>query len=210
MRIEVNNYSKTINRNKVLDRVSVTFLSGNVYGLKGENGSGKTMLMKAISGLIFPDEGSVSIDGKEIGRDISFPESIGILIENPGFIGSYSAYDNLKSISMIKNCAGDIQIYDALKLVGLDPESKKKYRQFSLGMKQKLGIAAAIFENPELVILDEPFNALDETSCQKIKEIIREKADSGALLIISSHDSELLGDICDKIIENHGGRVIEE
>ena len=99
MRIEVNNYSKTINRNKVLDRVSVTFLSGNVYGLKGENGSGKTMLMKAISGLIFPDEGSVSIDGKEIGSDISFPESIRILIENPGIIGSYSAYDNLKSIS---------------------------------------------------------------------------------------------------------------
>ena len=209
MKIEVTGYSKTINKNKVLDNISVRFTSGKVYGIRGENGSGKTMLMKAICGLIFADSGNISIDGRIIGRDISFPESVGILIENSGFIGSYSAYDNLKSISLIKSCAGDNEIYEALEAVGLDSHSKKKYRQFSLGMKQKLGIAAAIFEKPDLIILDEPFNALDEKSRTRIKNIINERSEAGALVIVSSHDKELLDDVCDEIINIQEGKLIE-
>lgn len=210
MKIEFINYSKSINKNKILDNISMTLTSGKIYGIKGENGSGKTMLMKAMTGLIFADKGSVIIDGKVLGRDISFPESVGILIENPGFIGSYSAYDNLKSISLIRNCASDDDIYKALEIVGLEPYSKKRYRQFSLGMKQKLGIAAAIFENPELIVLDEPFNALDEKSCDRIKYVIEKKAKEGKLIIISSHDKEILCDICDQIIKIQEGRLIEE
>lgn len=159
--IIIENLSKTIKNNKILDNVNLTFESGHVYGLVGRNGSGKTMLLRAICGLIFPDSGKVIIDGKQLHKDISFPESCGIIIENTDLLPNFSAFDNLKMLSEIKNTANDNMIKSAIKSVGLDPDSKKKVKTFSLGMKQRLSIAQALFEDPDILLLDEPTNALD-------------------------------------------------
>ena len=181
--------------------------SGHVYGIKGKNGSGKTMLMRAICGLIFPTHGSIMIDGKELGKDLSFPESVGALLENPGFINEYSGVKNLKTLAAIQNKVGYEEICEALVKVGLDPSDNKKFKKYSLGMKQKLGIAGAIFENPELVILDEPTNALDEKSIVSFKEIIKELKARHALVIISCHDTEDLQELSDTIFTMENGSI---
>ena len=162
MRVEIENYTKTIKGATVLSDISLNMESGKVYGLRGHNGCGKTMLMRAISGLILPTSGCVKIDGQAIGKDISFPPSIGLLIEYPAFINSYTGFKNLKMIADIQKKIGDDKIRDAIKKVGLDPDDKRTFKKYSLGMKQKLGIACAIMEEPDLIILDEPVNALDE------------------------------------------------
>ena len=150
------NVSKTIRGNTVTDNVSAIFESGRIIGLKGVNGSGKTMLMRLIAGLISPTDGRKLIDGEELGKDITFPRSIGILIENPAFLDSYSGFKNLQLLASIKDEISDGDIRTAIEKVKLDPDSKKKYRKYSLGMKQRLGIAAAVMERPDVVILDEP------------------------------------------------------
>jgi len=207
MLIEINNLSKEIGNELILKDINMRMESGHVYGIKGKNGSGKTMLMRAICGLIFPTHGSIMIDGKELGKDLSFPESVGALLENPGFINEYSGVKNLKTLAAIQNKVGYEEICEALVKVGLDPSDNKKFKKYSLGMKQKLGIAGAIFENPELVILDEPTNALDEKSIVSFKEIIKELKARHALVIISCHDTEDLQELSDTIFTMENGSI---
>ena len=208
--IQLQNVTKRIKENTVLDNVSYTFKSGFVYGLYGQNGSGKTMLMRAICGLITPDSGIIDINGKILGKDISFPESIGVLIENPAFIGNYTGFKNLKVLASIQNRIGDEQIRKALEDIGLDPDDKRTYRKYSLGMKQKLGIAAAVMENPDIIILDEPINALDDVSVEKVHDILEEQKKRGAVIIIACHDKEELDQLSDEIIEISDGRIINK
>lgn len=208
MVIQINNLSKTIKKNEILSNINLKFESGKVYGLKGKNGSGKTMLMRAICGLITPTSGTISIDGEVLGKEISFPRSIGVLIENPSFINNYTGFKNLKVLASIQNKIDDNQIRKALEQVGLDPDDKRIYRKYSLGMKQKLGIAAAFMENPDIIILDEPINALDEDGAKKIHQILEEQKKRGAVIIIACHDKEELEMLSDEIIEISEGRVV--
>ena len=198
--IIIENLSKTIKNNKILDNVNLTFESGHVYGLVGRNGSGKTMLLRAICGLIFPDSGKVIIDGKQLHKDISFPESCGIIIENTDLLPNFSAFDNLKMLSEIKNTANDNMIKSAIKSVGLDPDSKKKVKTFSLGMKQRLSIAQALFEDPDILLLDEPTNALDEDGVNDVRRILLEQKKKNKLIIIASHNKEDISLLSDTVI----------
>lgn len=204
--IIIENLSKTIKNNKILDNVNLTFESGHVYGLVGRNGSGKTMLLRAICGLIFPDSGKVIIDGKQLHKDISFPESCGIIIENTDLLPNFSAFDNLKMLSEIKNTANDNMIKSAIKSVGLDPDSKKKVKTFSLGMKQRLSIAQALFEDPDILLLDEPTNALDEDGVNDVRRILLEQKKKNKLIIIASHNKEDISLLPDTVISVSNGR----
>ena len=204
--IIIENLSKTIKNNKILDNVNLTFESGHVYGLVGRNGSGKTMLLRAICGLIFPDSGKVIIDGKQLHKDISFPESCGIIIENTDLFPNFSAFDNLKMLSEIKNTANDNMIKSAIKSVGLDPDSKKKVKTFSLGMKQRLSIAQALFEDPDILLLDEPTNALDEDGVNYVRRILLEQKKKNKLIIIASHNKEDISLLSDTVISVSNGR----
>lgn len=207
MIIKLTNVSKTMKGANVLDNINLELINGKIYGLKGKNGSGKTMLMRAICGLI-RTEGTIEIDGKILGKDMSFPESIGALIENPAFIGNYTGFKNLKVLASIQNRINDEDIRKALRLVQLDPNDKRTYRKYSLGMKQKLGIAAAFMENPDIIILDEPINALDEAAAKQIHEILDEQKKRGALIIIACHDKEELEMLSDEIIEIYEGKIV--
>ena len=171
MYLEVKNLSKTISKAQILKDITLSMERGRIYGLRGKNGSGKTMLMRSICGLILPTSGQVIIDGEILGKDISFPRSIGALIENPGFVSNYSGYKNLEILASIQNKVGEKEIKSVMEELGLDPEDKKKFRKYSLGMKQKLGIAAAVMENPDMIILDEPINALDEKTVSVVKNL---------------------------------------
>ena len=207
MFIELTNVSKTIKGTVVLDDINLRMESGKVYGLKGKNGSGKTMLMRAICGLISTD-GTVNINGEILGKDISFPRSIGVLIENPSFISNYTGFKNLKVLASIQNRINDEDIKNALIKVQLDPADKRTYRKYSLGMKQKLGIAAAFMENPDIIILDEPINALDETGAKQVHKILEEQKSRGAIIIIACHDREELEMLSDEIIEISEGKIV--
>ena len=210
MYIKITDVNKTIKKAPILRDINLEFTGGKVYGLRGKNGSGKTMLMRAICGLITPDSGIIDINGKILGKDISFPESIGVLIENPAFIGNYTGFKNLKVLASIQNRIGDEQIRKALEDIGLDPDDKRTYRKYSLGMKQKLGIAAAVMENPDIIILDEPINALDDVSVEKVHDILEEQKKRGAVIIIECHDKEELDQLSDEIIEISDGRIINK
>ena len=203
MKIEVHEYEKVISSNKLLSNINMSLSSGNIYGFQGKNGSGKTMLMRAISGLILPTSGYVEVDGKRIGKDIDFPQDIGVLIENPGFIGSYSGFKNLKLLASLKNKVKDEQICKLMKQLALDPNDEKKYRKYSLGMKQKLGI----IEEPEIIILDEPFNALDEKSCEIVNEMLFKIKANNKIIIIACHDKEELFKIADVVYVIENGEV---
>ncbi len=207
--IELNNVSKKIKGKTVLENIDIIFQDGIIYGLKGINGSGKTMLMRMVSGLIYPTEGKVIIDGKELGKDISFPEQMGILIENPVFLDSYTGFDNLKMLAELKGKADTEDITNSLKRVGLDPTDKRKYRKYSLGMKQRLGIAATLIDYPKMLILDEPLNALDKAGISLFSEIIEEEKNKGTLIIISCHDEQMLNKYADEIVIIEEGRIIK-
>lgn len=208
MHIDIQHFTKRIDGTVVLDDISLQMESGKIYGFQGKNGSGKSMLMRAICGLIHPTEGSIKIDEKIMGTDISFPESAGILIENPGFISSYSGLQNLKLIASIKRQVKEEYIKELMERFHLDPADKKAYRKYSLGMKQKLGIIAAIMEMPELIILDEPMNGLDEESIEILKDMILELKEKGKLIILSCHDSEELLYLADEIFNLKNGKLI--
>lgn len=199
--VRLEDYCKSFKSAEVLKNINLTLESGKVIGLKGKNGSGKTMLMRAISGLILPTSGKVYINDKELGRHISFPPSIGILIENPSFISNYTGFKNLKILASIQNRISDDEIRDAIRKVGLDPDDKRTFKKYSLGMKQRLGIAAAIMERPDIVILDEPINALDEAGAGLIKGLLDELKANGSLIIIACHDTEELNYLSDEIYE---------
>lgn len=208
MNIKISHVSKTIKNNPVIKDISMELQSGAVYGFKGINGSGKTMLMRLISGLIRPTHGEISMNGKILGKDISFPNSIGVFLENPAFLDAYSGFNNLKLLASIKSVASDEAIRNTLLRVGLDPDSNKKYKKYSLGMKQRLGIAAAIMEKPEIVILDEPTNSLDEDGVDLVKHIVRNEKERGALVIVSCHDEGILKGMSDEVFLLEQGRLI--
>lgn len=207
MKIEIESLTKILSHNEILNDINLTLESGKIYGFVGKNGSGKTMLMRAICGLIVPTSGCVKIDGKVLGKDMSFPNSIGALIENPGFINGYSGFKNLKFLAQIQNKISDQDITLIMKQVGLDPSGKKSFRKYSLGMKQKLGIAAAIMEDPSILILDEPFNALDEETVETIRKLIQSKRNENAVVVISCHDRYEIETLCDEIIEIQAGKI---
>lgn len=208
MKIDIKDYTKTIKKKTILENINLSFESGKIYGLHGRNGSGKTMLLRAICGLILPTEGSVSIDGKIIGKDIEFPNSVGIIIESMSMLPEYSGYDNLKMLAKIKKIATDNDIRTAMNAVGLDPENKKRVGTYSLGMKQKLNIAQAIMEKPELYLLDEPTNALDEGTVNDIRDLLLQLKKDGALIIIASHNKEDLSVLCDEVIKINEGQIV--
>lgn len=207
MKIEIKDYTKVIRGNTVLDGINLTLESGVIYGLKGINGSGKTMLMRAICGLILPTRGNVVIDGKILGKDISFPENTGVLIENPSFLPNLTGFRNLKILADLQGNISEEQIRGVLSTVGLDPDDRRKFRKYSLGMKQKLGIAAAILGNPELIIVDEPLNALDADGVEMVHTVLAQAKARNALVILACHDAEELTALSDQIITIEHGRV---
>ncbi len=208
MKIKIEHLTKIIKGTCVLNDVNMELEGGKIYGFQGKNGSGKTMLLRAISGLIYATTGSIKIEGKTLGKDMTFPPNMGILIENPAFLGGYSGYDNLKMLSSIKG--KKIVVEDVLMKVGLDPEDRRKYRKYSLGMKQRLGIACAIMEEPELIILDEPFNALDQAGQRQIEDIIIQLKNKGCLVLITSHDKVELERISDEIFIVENGKFTKK
>ena len=210
MEIILNNVKKTIKKATVIDGISAKWTGGKVYGLCGYNGCGKTMLMRLVAGLIRPTEGSVIIDGKELGKDIDFPESIGLMIENPAFLDHYTAMQNLQLVASLKKKATREDCIDALNRVNLDPNDLRTFKKFSLGMKQRLGIAAAIFEKPDLILLDEPTNALDADGTELAAKIIREERERGALIILACHEREFLENAADEVIKIEHGQFVED
>lgn len=206
--IKIDNVTKTIKNNTVLENINITLKSGVIIGLRGENGSGKTMLMRLISGLIKPTKGKVYINEKELGKDISFPESIGLLIENPAFLDDFSGFKNLQILASVKNCTTNEKIKNTIKAVGLDPEDKKKYKKYSLGMKQRLGIAAALMESPDIILLDEPTNDLDSKGIEMVKNLLQKEKGRGALIVISCHDLSILQSLSDEIYLIENGKIV--
>lgn len=207
MVINIDHGTKYIKKALILDDVSLEMHSGRVYGLQGPNGSGKTMLMRLCCGLIRPTSGQVTIDGKVLGKDMDFPSSLGLLIENPAFLPNYTGLKNLELLADIQGRVGTEQIRNAIADVGLDPDDKRKYRKYSLGMKQRLGIAAAIMEQPELILLDEPTNALDDKGVEQICQLIRRERDRGALVVMACHDAAILEKMADEIFTIYEGKV---
>jgi len=197
--VEIKNYCKSIKSRLILNNVSYNFEYGKIYGIYGHNGSGKTMLLRAIAGLLVPDSGSVVIDGKVLHKDMSFPPSIGIVIENMNLLPQYNAFDNLKILGKIKKTATDEDIKTALERVGL--KSDLKVKKFSLGMKQRLNIAQAVFEKQKIILLDEPTNALDNDGVQLIYKLLKEEKERGALVVITTHHKEDLEEICDVVLK---------
>lgn len=209
MYLEVEEINKKIGVDDVLSEISLSMEKGKIYGLQGKNGCGKSMLMRVICGLVLPTTGRVIIDGEELGKELSFPESVGVFIEKPGFLDAYSGFQNLSMLASIKKRIGGREIKETLKRVGLEEVMHKKYKKYSLGMKQKLGIAAVIMEQPDIVILDEPANALDEKSESRLWQIVREEKERGALVIVSCHTAEVLEEISDEIFKIDQGRITD-
>ena len=207
--IVVNEVSKSIYGVPIINSVSMTLVSGNVYGFQGINGSGKTMLMRLICGLIYPTKGEIVIDGKRLGKEITFPQSVGLLLENPAFLDSYTGFENLEMLASIKNIITREEIHEAITSVGLDPLDKRKYKKFSLGMKQRLGIAAAIMEKPDILILDEPTNSLDSSGVSLVKTIIAKERERGAIIILACHDLPVLQEVSDEIFLLEQGKITE-
>ena len=205
--IEVHDLSKKLKKNNVLQNITYTFEKGRIYGLVGKNGSGKTMLLRAIAGLIIPTEGSVTINEKVLHKDISFPPSIGIIIENLELLPQFDAETNLKILAAIKKTASLEEIQHAIKRLELDRFGTLKVRKYSLGMKQRLNIAQAIFEKPEIILLDEPTNAIDEKGVERVLDILKEERERGATIIIATHNKEDVFPICDEVIEISNGRL---
>jgi len=207
--IEINNYKKIIKGNIILSDINLKLERGKVYGFKGKNGSGKTMLFRAISGLIRATEGEIIVDGKKIGSDICFPKNLGILIENPGFLPDFTGFKNLKYLAEINKKIDDNKIKSTLEAVGLDSEDKRKFKKYSLGMKQRLGVAQAVMENPDIIILDEPTNALDIDGVKLINKIILELRDQNKLILLSNHDKEEMEMVADEIYTIYEGKITE-
>ncbi|KLA21989.1 ATP-binding cassette domain-containing protein [Bacillus cereus] len=206
--VELKNVTKTIRGHRVLNDIELKLPAGKIYGFQGKNGSGKTMLLRAISGLIKPTSGEVYINQKKLHNN--FPEDMGLLIEYPGFLPSYTGFKNLKILASIQNKINDQKINEALKNVGLDPNDKRKVKKYSLGMKQRLGIAQALMEDPDLIILDEPTNALDKSAVELVRSLLLHLKDKGKTIIIASHDQEELQALCDELFTIENGEIIEK
>ena len=203
--IEVNNVSLKIKKDIILRNVSISFEKGKIHGLIGRNGSGKTMLMKSICGFIKPTEGEILVDNKRIGKDVDFPTDIGIIIETPGFIPYYSGYKNLKLLAGLNNKVTKGQIKETIKMVGLDPELKRHVKKYSLGMRQRLGLAQAIMENPSILILDEPMNGLDKEGVEDVRGLLKQLRKEGKTILLASHSAEDISVLCDTVCEMDKG-----
>ena len=188
-----------------MKNVSISFEKGQIHGIVGRNGSGKTVLFKCICGLMHPEEGVILVNGKRVGRDVDMPEDIGAIIEAPGFLPNYSGYKNLRFLANIRRKIGKEEILSVLKTVGLDPESRKHVGKYSLGMRQRLGIAQAIMEDPEILILDEPMNGLDNAGVQDIRALLLELKAQGKTILLASHNHEDIAALCDTVHEMDGG-----
>ena len=210
MKIEITNLKKVIKGTTVLDDVNYTFTGGRIYGLCGKNGCGKTMLMRLMAGLIYPSFGTIRIKDKILGKDISFPESVGMLIENPSFLNDYTGKQNLEMLAGLQKNVDKAEVRRVLEQVGLDPDDKRKFYKYSLGMRQRLGIAAAIMGSPELILLDEPINAIDTDGVQEIRAIIRGLSAENRIIIVASHDKSEMDYLADEKIYMSEGRLIKE
>ena len=199
--IEVDHISKKFKSQEILRDVSISFEKGKTYGLVGENGSGKTVLLKMLCGLIYPDSGSVVVDQKILGKQIDFPDNMGIIIEAPGFLSSYSGLKNLMYLASLRRKISKQQIEETMRLVGLDPKDKKHVGKYSLGMKQKLGIAQVIMENPDILILDEPMNGLDKKSVVCVRELLLQLKKQEKTIILASHIQKDIEILCDEVFE---------
>lgn len=210
MKIEITNLKKVIKGTIVLDDINYTFSGGRIYGLCGKNGCGKTMLMRLIAGLNYPSSGTIRIKDKVLGKDISFPESVGMLIENPSFLNDYTGKQNLEMLAGLQKNVDKAEVRRVLEQVGLDPDDKRKFYKYSLGMRQRLGIAAAIMGSPELILLDEPINAIDTDGVQEIRAIIRGLSAENRIIIVASHDKSEMDYLADEKIYMSEGRLIKE
>ena len=203
--IEVSHVNKNFKDNKVLKDVSLRCESGKIYGLVGHNGSGKTVLFKIICGFLSCDEGTVSVDGKIMGKDKDMLTEAGIIIEDPGFLRNWSAYHNLEFLYTIRNKKDKAYLYSVLKKVGLDPKMKRPVGKFSLGMRQRFAIAQAIMEDPGILILDEPMNGLDKNGVEEIRRLLLQMKQENKLIILASHNREDIDVLCDEVYEMEDG-----
>lgn len=207
--INVKNVCKVINKQTILDDVSIRIENGKCYGLVGRNGSGKTMLFRAICGYIQIDSGEIYVDDLKIGDNGKFIQNAGILIGQPEFLDDLTGYENLKVLAQIQNVISDADIEETLRKVNLYEERNKKYKKYSLGMKQRLRIAQAIMEKPSILILDEPFNGLDKSGVEDIRNLLKQYKSENKTIILSSHMEEDIKLLCDEIYEMDGGKIIE-
>ncbi len=205
--IEINNVNLTLQKNEILKNISVHFERGKIHGLIGRNGSGKTMLMKCICGFVKPSGGDIFVGGKRIGKDCDFPENVGIIIETPGFIPYYSGFKNLKLLADLRGKISKNDIKNIMQKVGLDPNLKRHVRKYSLGMRQRLGLAQAIMENPELLILDEPMNGLDKEGVADMRQYLLDLKAQGKTILIASHSAEDIDVLCDTVCEMDKGAL---
>ena len=206
--IEIKNFTKRFGEATVLDNINMTLVPGHIYGFVGRNGSGKTMTLKHMLGFIYPTSGAVYISGKQVGKDIDMPENVGAIIENPGFLPEYSAFKNLKLLATIRGKIGDKEIKEAIRFVGLDPDSKKHVGKFSLGMRQRLGLAQALMENPDILLLDEPLSGLDNDGVAEMHQLLLKQKEQGRLLVVASHSKEDISVLCDEIFFFDKGKII--
>ena len=205
----VENVNKSYKGNQVLQNINISFETGKIHGIIGRNGSGKTVLIKTICGFVHPDTGRVLVGGKIIGKDIDFPKNIGAIIEAPGFLPNASASKNLEYLASLRRVIGKEEIRKAIEIVGLNPDDKKHVGKYSLGMKQRLGLAQAIMENPDILILDEPMNGLDKEGVSEIRKLLLDFKSKGKTIIIVSHNSEDINMLCDTVHEMDKGRLVE-
>lgn len=205
--IVIDKLTKSFKGKTVLEDVNMRLQEGRIYGIVGDNGSGKTVLLKLICGFMKPDSGTVTVNGKVIGKDADFPENTGIIIEAPGFLPNYSGMKNLEYLASIRGKIGKEQIESAMKTVGLDPSSKLRVGKYSLGMKQRLGIAQAIMEDQQLLILDEPMNALDKDVVEEMRRLFLSFKASGKTMLIVSHNEGDISTLCDEVYEFDGAKI---
>lgn len=207
--IEIEHVTKKFKEDTVLYDIDVSMEQGKVYGFAGNNGSGKTVLMKCICGFLPVTEGSIRVNGKVIGKEVDFPESLGVIIETPGFLTNLTGLRNLQILAGLRGRIAKKDIENAIRKAGLDPALKKAVSKYSLGMRQRLGIAQAIMEDPEFLILDEPFNGLDKHGVADIRSLLLDLKKQGKTIILASHNSEDIRILCDKVYEMDGGRMRE-
>lgn len=203
------NVSKIVKGTTVLNKINMAVESGKIYGFVGKNGSGKTMLFRALSGLIKPTTGRILIDGKELHKEISIVSRLGLTIENTGLYPEFTGLKNLEFLAKVNRLVGTAEIKDAILRVGLDPNDKRPIKKYSLGMKQRIVIAQAIMEKPNFLLLDEPTNALDESGIALIRNIIKEESERGALVLIASHNKEDIDLVCDRKFTMTDGKLNE-
>lgn len=203
--VSVQNVSKSFGDESILKNVTRDFGAGKIHGIVGNNGSGKTVLMKCVCGFLIPTEGKIFVDGKLVGRDVDFPPNLGLIIETPGFLPQYSGVKNLEILASLNKKIGLEQIAASIRRVGLDPALKKPVGKYSLGMRQRLGIAQAIMENPKLLVLDEPLNGLDKHGATEMRALLKWLKTEGKTILLASHNQQDIDELCDTVCEMDDG-----